>query len=154
MKRTEPTTDNLLEKIADESGLAVIVVDENSSVARRRTTTRSARFVRFRRIRAGAAPKIAGAPLTGEVSRRSGRLSMPRRLDCVAVPLKTEKPLVAIVGRAFTKAENYRRATERAITGDWSKFPPTRFFENVLIDRFDEGSRKKRRGGRSGRRVY
>jgi diguanylate cyclase (GGDEF)-like protein len=55
-------------------------------------------------------------------------------LDCLAVPLKSEKPLVAIVGRTFTKAEHYRKATERAISGDWSKFPPTRFFENVLIN--------------------
>lgn len=33
MKRTE-TTDNLLEKIADESGLALVLVDERSSVAK------------------------------------------------------------------------------------------------------------------------
>jgi hypothetical protein len=56
-------------------------------------------------------------------------------LDCRAVPIKKgEKTnLVAIVGRTFTTAENYRSATEHAISGDWKQFSPTEFFENVLI---------------------
>ncbi|REJ77922.1 MAG: diguanylate cyclase [Acidobacteria bacterium] len=56
-------------------------------------------------------------------------------LDCIAVPVQIEgkKPLVAISGRTFTKADEYRQATERAITGDWRHFPPTSFFENVLL---------------------
>ncbi len=56
-------------------------------------------------------------------------------LECVAVPItdKNNRNLVAITGRAFTKSEDYRKATERAISGDWNKFPPTKFFDNVLI---------------------
>jgi len=56
-------------------------------------------------------------------------------LECVAVPVAIEgrKPLVAITGRTFSRAGDYRRATERAISGDWHKFPPTKFFENVLL---------------------
>lgn len=56
-------------------------------------------------------------------------------LECIAVPVKIEgrKPLVAITGRTFSRAGDYRRATERAISGDWRKFPPTKFFENVLL---------------------
>ena len=56
-------------------------------------------------------------------------------LECRAVPIKKgeKTKFVAIVGRAFTKAENYRNATERAISGDWKQFPPTKFFENVLL---------------------
>lgn len=53
-------------------------------------------------------------------------------LECRVVPLPEQK-LVAIVGRTFVKAENYRRATTRAITGDWSDHAPDRFFENVLL---------------------
>lgn len=37
-------------------------------------------------------------------------------LNCKAVPLSEN--LVAIVGRTFLKAEDYRNATERAISGD------------------------------------
>ena len=56
-------------------------------------------------------------------------------LNCLAVPVKTEtKQFVAIVGRTFLKAEDYRNATTRAISGDWRKFPPTKFFDNVLLD--------------------
>ena len=56
-------------------------------------------------------------------------------LDCRAVPIKNGDgtALVAIVGRTFVKSENYRRAATRAASGDWQKFPPTEFFENVLF---------------------
>ncbi len=55
-------------------------------------------------------------------------------LQCIAVPVRSaEKPLVAIVGRTFIKPENYRKVTERAIAGDWKKYPSARFFENILI---------------------
>jgi GAF domain-containing protein len=33
----------------------------------------------------------------------------------------------------FLKADDYRTATTRAVSGDWQKFPPTKFFENVLL---------------------
>ncbi len=55
-------------------------------------------------------------------------------LSCQAVPAGgTEKPLVAIVGRVFLKAEKYKEATVRAISGDWRIFPPTEVFGNILI---------------------
>jgi hypothetical protein len=43
------------------------------------------------------------------------------------------KRFVAIVGRTFNSAENYRKATDRTIAGDWKQFSPNEFFENVLI---------------------
>jgi diguanylate cyclase (GGDEF)-like protein len=137
MKRIEPineTPENQLEKIADESGLAVIIVDGRASVLKANNNSiceqlyASADFAPRCAADCGRAFQTAteaGAPVAYEC--HAG-------LDCLAVPLKTEKPLVAIVGRTFTKAENYRKATERAISGDWRKFPPTRFFENVLIN--------------------
>ncbi len=55
-------------------------------------------------------------------------------LSCKAVPAGGgEKPLVAIVGRIFLKAEKYKEATVRAISGDWRIFPPTEVFSNILI---------------------
>ena len=51
-------------------------------------------------------------------------------LDCRAVP---GNGFVTIVGRTFLKSENYRQATERAIIGDWRGYPPSDFFENILL---------------------
>src|SRR5829696_2557200 len=55
-------------------------------------------------------------------------------LTCRAVPVRHKgKQLVAIVGRAFSKAENYRIATDRAVNGDWKRLKPTEFFDNILM---------------------
>ena len=55
-------------------------------------------------------------------------------LDCKAVLLqKGDNQIVAITGRVFTKAEDYRVATERSIAGDWQQYPPSEFFGNVLL---------------------
>ncbi len=56
-------------------------------------------------------------------------------LECAAVSVAADdgRQLVAITGRAFTKATDYREATERAVSGAWKEFPPTKFFENVLM---------------------
>ena len=55
-------------------------------------------------------------------------------LECRAVPVMHQgRQLVAIVGRAFAKAENYRKATDRAVNGDWKRFKPTEFFGNILM---------------------
>jgi diguanylate cyclase (GGDEF)-like protein len=52
-------------------------------------------------------------------------------LNCIAAPVAENA--AAITGRVFLKAEDYRAATARAIEGDWKQFPPTKFFENVLL---------------------
>ncbi len=133
IEQANETPENWLEKIADESGLAIIIVDEKAAVAKANNNSvceilySSEEFAPHCERFCGRAferATEAGKPVPYEC--HAG-------LDCLAVPLKTEKPLVAIVGRTFTKAENYRQATERAVAGDWSRFPPTRFFENVLI---------------------
>jgi diguanylate cyclase (GGDEF)-like protein len=55
-------------------------------------------------------------------------------LVCRAVPLRQgPEKLVAISGRAFIQAEDYRSATERAVAGDWRGFTPGELFENVLL---------------------
>lgn len=77
----------------------------------------------------------------GQVYRHALRSAKPLRykchagLECIASAAggSEGRPLVAITGRTFTKAEDYRLATERAISGDWRGFPPTKFFENVLF---------------------
>ncbi|HEX8638747.1 MAG TPA: PocR ligand-binding domain-containing protein, partial [Pyrinomonadaceae bacterium] len=127
-----------LERIAEESGLAIVIAHgkaepidgaNNNSMCRALYSSpefapRCAEFCG----RAFDWANEAGKPVAYEC--HAG-------LSCLATPLKSneteEKPTVAIVGRTFLKAANYRAATERAANGDWQKFPPTEFFENVLL---------------------
>lgn len=130
-----------LERIAEENGLAIVIADgqtepidgaNNNSICRELYS--SAEFASRCAEFCGRAfdwANEAGKPVGYEC--HAG-------LDCLAVPLKPkksnekeEKSPVAIVGRTFLKSASYRAATERAVTGDWQKFPPTEFFENVLL---------------------
>jgi diguanylate cyclase (GGDEF)-like protein len=126
--------DNPTEKIADESGLAVVVVDENGTVSKANNNS----MCDILEASGEFAPRCGEfCGRAFEMARGSGEAVAYQcyaGLDCLAVPLKGAKPLVAIVGRTFTKSENYRHATDRAISGDWQGFPPTKFFENVLLN--------------------
>ncbi len=136
MNNLEPIIENLhnlTEKIADESGLAVVVVDEKGSVFKANNNSICEVLETSEEFAPRCAEFCGRAFQMASDAGQSVSYQCYAGLDCRAVPLKQAKPLVAIVGRAFTKAENYRRATERAISGDWNKFPPTRVFENVLL---------------------
>lgn len=119
-------------RIADESALAAIVVDEDSSV---RIAANNNSICEVLYGSADFAPRCD--EYCGKAVEMAGDDRASYRcyagLDCVAVRLRSEKKLVAIVGRAFTEAKNYRAATERAIEGDWNGFPPTKIFGNVLL---------------------
>ena len=55
-------------------------------------------------------------------------------LACRAVVVSNGgHPLAAVIGRTFVTSENYREATERAISGDWSEYQPDEFFANILL---------------------
>lgn len=135
------TEQNILDTLADESGLAIVVVEENSSVV---STSNNNSMCRALYNSENFAPLCAA--FCGKAFEAASNSYAPFEyecyagLKCSAVKIESnEKPLVAIVGRTFLKAENYRNATERAISGDWNEFPPSRFFENVLLT----GSEKK-----------
>lgn len=119
-------------RIADESALAAIVVDESLSV---RIAANNNSICEVLYNSPEFAPRCA--EYCGKAVEMAGDDRASYRchagLDCIAVRLRSGKKLVAIVGRAFTEAKNYRAATERAISGDWKKFPPTKIFENVLL---------------------
>src|SRR5687768_3706923 len=126
---------NGLESLAEESGLAVVVVEKNSAEISIANNNSMCRALYSSEEFAPHCARFCGKAF--EMAMEAGKTvsyECHAGLNCLAVPLKTEeKPLVAIVGRAFLKAENYRKATERAISGDWKKFTPTKFFENVLL---------------------
>ncbi len=123
------------ERLAEESGLAVIVTDDVSKSLTEANNNSMCRFLYESEEFAPSCAEFCGKAF--EMAHEGGK-AVPYRcyagLNCVAVPFEAEeKLLVAIVGRTFLKAEKYREATERAIDGDWKQFPPSEFFENVLL---------------------
>lgn len=131
----ENTGKNGLESFAEGSGLAIAIVDENSTETSIANNNSMCRALYSSEEFAPHCARFCGRAF--EMAAEAGKTfsyECHAGLNCLAVPLKTgEKPLVAIIGRAFLKAENYRKATERAIDGDWKNFPPSKFFENVLL---------------------
>jgi len=136
MEKIEPiieNAENLTGRIADENGLAIIVTDADAVVFKANNNSMCEHLYGSKEF-APQCAQFCGRAF--QMATEAGEIVSYQcyaGLDCLAVPLKAEKPLVAIIGRTFGKAENYRRATDRAINGDWKIFPPTGFFENVLI---------------------
>jgi diguanylate cyclase (GGDEF)-like protein len=135
MERKQFKRKEFMDRLAEDSGLAVVVVDgERSDVSVSNNNSicaalySSAEFAPKCDQYCGRAFEAAsGADRPFDYECHAG-------LQCRAVPIREGRSrLVAIVGRAFVKAENYRKATQRAIDGDWKKFRPSEFFENVLL---------------------
>lgn len=125
------------DELAEKSGLAIVLTDSpglsmlaesnNNSICE--ILTKSDEF-------APQCEKFCGKVFENAVATgKSLKYKCYAGLQCIAVPFRgaDEKQFVAITGRTFTKSDEYRTATERAITGDWSKFPPTKVFANVLM---------------------
>ncbi len=124
-----------LDRLADESGLAIALVDESSAevyIANNNSICRNlnpdGKFTTHCKAFCGTAFEEA-SEVGSTVS-----FTCHAGLECRVVPVAyRQKPLVAIIGRTFLKAESYRRATTRAISGDWKDHAPAEFFENVLL---------------------
>ncbi len=125
----------ILNRLADESGVAIAVVDRRSveiSVANNNSICRSlnpngefsADCARYCGRALGDALN-AGETIT---------YTCHAGLECRATAMVSGGELVAaIIGRTFTTADDYRTATARAINGDWKQFAPSEFFENILL---------------------
>jgi hypothetical protein len=134
MSPQEEKKKKMLERVAGENGVAIVVLDEdahevsvsnNNSICR--ALTASSEF----------APRCAeycGVAFRNTVSGSIFEYECYVGLHCKAIPVADRgQRFVAIVGRTFTKADKYRKATERAISGDLARFPQSEIFENVLI---------------------
>ena len=132
-KPTNEISANSPEKIADENGLAIVLTGENEVVSTANNNSICENLYSSEEFAPRCAEFCGRAFQIANEAGNSVAYQCYAGLDCLAVPLKAGKPLVAIVGRTFTKAENYRKAAERAVAGDWNSFPPSKFFENVLI---------------------
>lgn len=126
---------SLLERLAAESGVAVVVVDENAAEVAAANNNSicsqlypSSDFGRACAEYCGKAferATAAGGPIEYEC--HAG-------LFCRAMPVpESQNKLVAILGRTFVKTENYRSAAEKAASGEWRRFRPEEFFENVIL---------------------
>lgn len=121
--------------IADDSGLAIALVDENSyQVAAANNNSICSALNPSNKFSPACQEYCGKAFDKVKQARRPVEFECFAGLVCRAVPFREgRKPLVAITGRAFVKADSYRKATERAISGDWNKFRPTEFFDNILM---------------------
>jgi len=138
----QATTDQQIERqneLADKYGLAIVLTDEHSSALSKSNNNSMCEILYGSDRFAPECEKFCGKAF--ELATAAGTTvgyKCYAGLNCLAVPMKkAEKQIVAIVGRAFTKADDYRAATERAIEGDWRQFSANEFFENVLLANSD-----------------
>lgn len=125
-----------LQTLTDESGAAIVIVDENSNVVAESNNNSMCRLLYASGEFASHCTEFCGRAfaMTAEAG-KPVEYECYAGLSCLAVPLTNgEQRLTAIVGRTFLKAADYRQATERVISGDWQQFPPEKFFENALLD--------------------
>src|ERR1035437_6967068 len=133
--RSELPGKSVLDDLADQSGVAIVLVD---SQPREVSVSNNNSICRHLNPNGEFSPdcsKYCGRAFN-EATKADGAIKYECHagLECRAVTIRGgEKPLVAIIGRTFVKSDNYRKATERAITGDWRKFPPATFFEDILL---------------------
>jgi diguanylate cyclase (GGDEF)-like protein len=124
-----------LDRLADESGLAIAIVDaadvevataNNNSLCESLNPTGELQ---------GRCRDFCGRAL--EKSLEAGgsvAYECHAGLECRAAAMKQDgRDVAAIVGRTFVKADRYRLATTRAIGGDWTVYPPSEFFRNILL---------------------
>ncbi len=122
-----------LDELADRNGLAIIVVDGDSSVLSESNDNSICRMLYNSAEFSSHCAEFCGRAF--EWATEAGKeveYKCYAGLNCMAVQTKNKKS-VAIIGRVFLKAEDYRSATTRAATGDWKQFPANQFFGNTLF---------------------
>lgn len=124
------------DELANENGLAIVLVDESSSELAASNNNSMCEVLYNSEEFAPKCAEFCGTAYqraTGTEKNLSYRCYAG--LSCLAVPVgdSREAPAVAIIGRAFLNSEEYRKATERAQTGDWQKFSAEQLFENALL---------------------
>ena len=136
--------EKFLDRIASENGVAVVVLDDKGDEAAT-SNNNSICKVLYPSVEFGS----RCAEFCGKAFDRTREANGPvdyvchAGLSCRAIPVVDGgKKFVAIVGRTFTSPEKYREAAEKALSGEWNRFKPTQFFENILIAGSDEGIKK------------
>ncbi len=134
-QQTQKTWESLQEKLTSQSGLALVVVDDSATVSKVNNNSicevlnGSAEFSGQCAMFCGKA--FAEATEAGKTI--SNQCHAGLFYQAVPLEIGENKQLVAITGRSFLHSNDYRKATQRAIDGDWKQFPPSEFFRNVLL---------------------
>ncbi|MDM7921957.1 MAG: diguanylate cyclase [Pyrinomonadaceae bacterium] len=133
-----------LDRLADENGVAVVVLDNNAAeIAAANNNSICRSLWRSEEFRPRCNEFCGKAFEKTHSSDEPFDYECHAGLACRAVAADDEAgPKVAIVGRTFLKAEGYRVAAEKAISGEWNRFSPAEFFENVLMGASAEPIRK------------
>lgn len=130
-----------LDRLADENGIAIVVMDADNNTASVSNNNSMCECLYGSKEFAPECGKFCGRAF--ERTAETGKpvdYECYAGLSCRAVPVwERGIQFVAIVGRTFLRAEKYRAATGNAITGEWRQFRPTEFFENVLISGSTQG---------------
>jgi diguanylate cyclase (GGDEF)-like protein len=125
----------MLDRVAEENGVAIVVLDEHSREVAVSNNNSICRELTASPEFAPRCGQYCGIAFQKTASGADFEYECYAGLTCRAIPVAERgKQFVAIIGRTFTSAENYKKATDRAIGGDWSEFPPNDFFDNVLMD--------------------
>lgn len=135
MEPNSPTKGKTLDRLAAESGVAIVVVDEQSNEVAAANNNSMCRLL-YPSAEFGASCAEFCGKAFAMASSADGPVEYEcyAGLTCKAVSVKEGgKQFVAIMGRTFLKSANYRKAVEKAMTGDWRKFPRTEFFENIIL---------------------
>src|SRR5690606_21413182 len=134
MSADENSDQMTLERLAEDHGVAVVVIDEDSNeVAAANNNSICARLYPSPELGPACARYCGSANAKAAEAGEPVEFECHAGLYCRAIPFKRgNRQLVTIVGRTFVKTENYRRAAEKAAGGDWSRFSPG-LFENVIL---------------------
>lgn len=135
MATKETKNGSVLDRLAEESGVAIVVLDKAG--AEKAAANNNS-------ICANLYPSLEFGPKCAEFcgralarSNESGGVIEYRchaGLDCKALAIKKgNREMVTIFGRTFSDSDIYRQAAERASQGDWKGFPTRSLFENVII---------------------
>ena len=125
------------DEFAEDSGLAIVLMDRNGLDSLAVSNDSSICEVLMSSEKHSAECLRFCGSVFDDVSKngKSVKYKCHAGLECVATPIEaeSEKRFVAITGRAFSTANDYREATERAVSGDWAGFPSTEVFGNILL---------------------
>src|SRR5687768_18371414 len=114
----------LLDRLAAESGVSVVVVDENAAeVAAANNNSICSVLYPSPDYGKACAEYCGKAYENATASGGPIEYECHAGLFCRAVPVADrDRKFVAILGRTFVRTENYRNATEKAANGDWRRF--------------------------------
>ncbi len=136
-KQGSDSREAILKELADKSGLAVVLSSEPglSTLAEANNNSVCENLSKSKKFAPQCQRFCGSAFKTATESGKAVKYKCHAGLECIAVPLKSKgrNDLVAIAGRAFTMGSDYKDATRKAVEGEWKGFPPTKFFENILM---------------------